>query len=131
MKIILPLAVTLAAAQLAGCHLRDPRPIMMRAEVTTVSDKVCVLLPTEGQEQVYSIEVNEVGNQANRLDKQFPDGSGPLLSGNKCVPLDGYTFEPGKAYAFYAGTKSTEDKSYTLTFTLWKNGKELKAERIQ
>jgi hypothetical protein len=130
MKMIFPLAVTLAAAQLAGCHLSDPRPKMAHADVTTTGDTVCVLLPTQQQLRAHAITINEAGSQANELDKQFPGDTGPLLNGKECVPLYGYKFTPGKAYNVGVITIQPDAHIYTVTFTLWKNGKNLNAQRI-
>lgn len=131
MKMIIPLAVMLTAAQLSGCHLSASLPDRAHADVTTVGDTVCVLLPTQQQFRAHSISINEVGGKANELDKQFSGDAGPLLTGKNCVPLYGYKFTPGKAYNVDVITTPPDVHIYTLTFTLWKNGKELKAERIQ
>jgi hypothetical protein len=130
MKMIFPLAIMLAAAQLSGCHLSASLPDRAHADVTTVGDTVCVLLPTQQQFRAHSISINEVGEKANELDKQFSGDTGPLLSGKKCVPLYGYKFTPGKAYNVAVITTQPDVHIYTSTFTLWKNGQQLNAQRI-
>ncbi len=130
MKLIFPLAVTLTAVQLAGCHLSDPRPERAHANVTTIGDTICVLLPTQRQFRAHSITINEAGSQVNEQDKQFSGDTGPQLSGKECVPLYGYKFTPGKAYNVDVITTPPDVHIYSVTFTLWKNGAELNAQRI-
>ncbi len=84
---------------LSGCwmHYNDPRPPSPRASVTTINNNVCVTIEPEGDEEIVTVRIDEVGNDTNGLAKY--DLGIPALKG-KCVADFGYKFEAGKSYNF-------------------------------
>ncbi|AVJ16622.1 hypothetical protein CLM71_05455 [Serratia sp. MYb239] len=130
MQIIKRTLIT-AISLLTGCvHLNDPRPKHYKAPITTVANKVCVIVQPEADEQIVTIRINEVGSDNNTLEKY---GLAVSASAGRCVTDFNYAFAAGKAYNFMVILESPEKKKrgvqpsariYGASFSLWRlNGK--------
>lgn len=122
---------------ITSCHMNDPRPENHRANVTTVGDSVCVTSPSFKGEKISSLNISEVGNSVNVLDKNFTVENSPTLSQNKCAPDFGFNFEQGKAYIYSINSVQLNENdtvrngnSYSVTFSLWMENGVLKATDI-
>ncbi|CAI1644989.1 Uncharacterised protein [Serratia quinivorans] len=120
-----------------SCHLNDPRPENHRANVTTVGNSVCVTSPDSEGENISSLNISEVGNGLNALDKTFTMENAPKLYPNECAPNFGFKFEYGKSYIFSINSirisknnTVKNGRAYSVTFSLWMDKGELKAVDI-
>nr|WP_162231029.1 putative T6SS immunity periplasmic lipoprotein [Winslowiella iniecta] len=112
---------------LAGCESADPRPKIFPANVFTLNDHVCVLVPAAEGEFLLSVEINGTGSE-ERLRKVFIHNKPIYLSSQRCVPLFGYQFESGRAYGVSVQAVTQENQQnntagriYTVSFSLWKD----------
>ncbi|QPS58526.1 hypothetical protein I6G53_23655 [Serratia plymuthica] len=88
-----------SALFLSGCmHMKDPRPKNYVASVTTLDNKVCVLVQPEGDERLSGVIIEELGNATHIFGKNFTDNKMPAVASDKCIPDFNYKFEDGKSY---------------------------------
>lgn len=131
------ICLTVLMLLLSGCfHLGDPRPPLMRAKVLTIANKVCMMVRPEGDEQIVTVRIDEVGNDHHGLVKYnltIP------ASGDKCIPDFGYQFAAGKAYGFSVILESPAKlkrgvqpaaRIYGVSFSLWENNGQLEANEL-
>lgn len=123
------ISVILLTGLLSGCWTpyTTPRPPSLRASVTTVANRVCVMVQPEENEYIRAITIQEVGAEKSGLDKtnlKIP------VSADKCVNDFDYGFKIGKAYNLTVVLESPPKQGITpgirmfnAGFTLWdKNG---------
>lgn len=131
------ISVFIAVLFITSCHINDTRPENHRAKVSVVGDGICITLPNTENENISLLNVNEIGNSENVMDKQFTIGNAPKLYSNKCISTFGFIFEPGKSYVFSINAiRIKEDhtmkngNSYSVTFSIWVDKGELKVKDI-
>ncbi len=84
---------------LTGCmHMNDTRPKNYTANVTTVDNKICVMVQLEGDERLSGVIIEEIGNVNHIFGKNYPDNEAPTVAPDKCIPDFNYKFEEGKSY---------------------------------
>lgn len=100
------------------------------AEVMTINDKVCVMVPANKNEVLQSVTINERGNRKNKIEEYFDDNKGNVINifPDKCMPDFEFKYEVGHAYLFHARTtvldkveekERAADRNYEATFVVW------------
>ncbi|KMV35275.1 putative T6SS immunity periplasmic lipoprotein [Franconibacter pulveris] len=116
-KLLLPGAVFL----LTGCPgPMDPVRVELPAQVTLVNNKVCILVPAEEGERIFSVQIGSEAEQ--EMLKTFGDpASQPRAVKGECLPTYGFEFKRGNSYAaYYSLEKTTTEKGrlFAARFTL-------------
>lgn len=134
MHAIKSLLIITAATMLTACEGKTLN--LYRAKVTTINDKVCVLIDAKNNEYLNLIEINSSDSAQNSFRKFYSmDDKAIPLSRNQCVPLFDYPFKEGLAYGVSVGTfikpaAKMGGRNFTATFTLYRVDGKLMATRI-
>lgn len=129
------LFMSLLAFSLAGCgmHTNDPSPPQLKSSVTIVNNSVCIKVQPEGDEQIATISIGEVGNDKN---SSYKHNLGMPVSSDECISDFGYKFEASKSYHFMVILESPSKnrqgitpmvRMFNATFTLKSNNGKLEA----
>ncbi|GLR07314.1 hypothetical protein COO59_17925 [Mixta theicola] len=109
---------------------------LYRAKVTTINDKVCVLIEAKDNEYLNLIEITSSDSAQNTFRKFYSvDDKAIPLSRNQCVPLFDYPFKEGLAYGVSIGTfikpaAKMNGRNFIATFALYRTGGKLEATRV-
>ncbi|MGD8105772.1 putative T6SS immunity periplasmic lipoprotein [Pantoea sp. FN0302] len=134
MRAIKALLIITAVTMLTACEGKTL--YLYRAKVTTINDKVCVLIDAKDNENLNLIEINSSDSAQNTFRKFYSmDDKAIPLSRNQCVPLFDYPFKEGLAYGvsiatFIKPVAKMDGRKFIATFTLYRVDGKLMATRI-
>lgn len=109
---------------LTGCPgPMDPVRLELPAQATLVNNKICILVPAEAGERIFSVQIGSEAGQ--EMLRTFGDpASQPRTVKGECLPTYGFEFKPGNSYAAYYGLeKSATEKGrlFAVRFTLFQD----------